>query len=43
MISADAEESQIKKFLDSGADQYLTKPIAVFELLRAIEAQLQAH
>ncbi|MCH7903604.1 MAG: response regulator [Armatimonadetes bacterium] len=41
VISADAAEKQIKKFLDSGADQYLTKPIVVSELLRAIEAQLQ--
>ena len=41
VISAEAGEKQIKKFLDAGANQYLIKPIVVSDLLRAIEAQLQ--
>jgi PAS domain S-box-containing protein len=39
-VSADALAAQIKAALDAGAQQYLTKPISVSELLAVIDAVL---
>jgi len=39
-VSADALSSQIRSALDAGAQQYLTKPISVTELLAVIDAVL---
>jgi len=39
-VSADALSSQIRAALDAGAQQYLTKPISVTELLTVIDAVL---
>jgi len=39
-LSAKAEESEIRKALDSGADAYLTKPFDDLDLLDVVENQL---
>jgi len=39
-LSSKAEDSEIRKGLDSGADAYLTKPFDDSDLLHAVEHQL---
>ena len=41
-VSADALASQIDAALQAGAQQYLTKPISVSELLTAVDAVLDS-
>jgi CheY-like chemotaxis protein len=41
IVSADATEGQIKRLLDQGAQDYLTKPINVQELLRVVNTLLR--
>jgi CRP-like cAMP-binding protein len=40
-LSAKAEKSEVRKGMELGADDYLTKPFEESELLRAIEARLR--
>jgi CheY-like chemotaxis protein/anti-sigma regulatory factor (Ser/Thr protein kinase) len=42
ILSADASPGQIERLLSAGAQQYLTKPIAVRELLEAVDSILEA-
>lgn len=41
MLTARAEENDKIKGLDSGADDYMTKPVAIRELIARIKAQLR--
>jgi CheY-like chemotaxis protein len=43
VLSADATQGQIKRLLARGAEQYLTKPIEVPELLEAVQARLPSR
>ncbi|MNL87891.1 hypothetical protein D3C87_2172910 [compost metagenome] len=40
-VSADALASQIEAAIQAGAQQYLTKPISVSELLAVVDAVLE--
>lgn len=42
-LTAKAEKSELRKGMELGADDYLTKPFEETELLSAIEARLQRH
>jgi DNA-binding response OmpR family regulator len=42
-ITAKTEKSDIRKGMDLGADDYLTKPFSETELLNAIETRLRKH
>ena len=41
-VSADATPAQIKRLLDAGASDYITKPIDVPKLLRILADRLPA-
>lgn len=41
MLSADATPRQIERFLEAGADAYLTKPVNVRKFLQSVEEQLK--
>lgn len=43
MLTAKIEEEDIVKGLDAGADDYITKPFSLKELLARIEAHLRRH
>jgi CRP/FNR family cyclic AMP-dependent transcriptional regulator len=40
-ITGKAEKSDLKKGLDAGADDYITKPFTVYKLIHAIESVLK--
>lgn len=42
-LTAKAERSDVRKAMDMGADDYLTKPFGDMELLNAIESRLKKH
>lgn len=42
-LTAKAEKSELRKGMELGADDYLTKPFEETELLNAIEARLRKH
>jgi YesN/AraC family two-component response regulator len=42
-LSAKASKSELRKGMNLGADDYLTKPITAEELIEAIEARLKKH
>jgi CheY-like chemotaxis protein len=41
VVSADATESRVSQAIQAGAAHYLTKPVDVAELLRAIDGLLE--
>jgi signal transduction histidine kinase/ActR/RegA family two-component response regulator len=43
ILSADATPGQVKRLLDAGADDYLTKPLDVRQLLAAVDRALTAR
>ncbi|MBV9659340.1 MAG: PAS domain S-box protein [Verrucomicrobia bacterium] len=43
MVTADASPGRTQALLDAGATGYLTKPLNVHDLMRAVEATLLAH
>lgn len=42
-LTAKAERSDVRKAMDMGADDYLTKPFGDMELLNAVESRLKKH
>lgn len=42
-LTAKAERADVRKAMDMGADDYLTKPFGDMELLNAIESRLRKH
>src|SRR5690606_16748005 len=42
-ITAKAERADMRKGMEMGADDYITKPFGDMELLNAIETRLQKH